>query len=198
MYQILAFFFVFIFDDYVSLFLFCSRINKLEKLMDESEKIIQVLDLVPHPEGGYYNEVYRSAEVLLSSALPSRYKSSRSFSTSIYFMLCRDQVSHFHNVQSDETWHFYKGSSLILHCFDINGYSKKIIGCNILVGQLPQFTIPKGTWFAAEVEDKTSYSLIGCTVAPGFDFADFELAVADNLAAIYPTHKDLIKKLSMK
>jgi hypothetical protein len=169
-----------------------------EITMNEHEELIKLLGLTPHPEGGYFKEVYRSGEILPHSSIPIRYQTDRNISTSIYFMLCQNQISHFHRLQSDEVWHFYKGSSIILHCLDERGYSKMVIGNNIVAGEKPQYIIRNGTWFAAEVEDKSSYSLIGCTVAPGFDFADFELANGDSLVKIYPAYKDIILRLSIK
>jgi uncharacterized protein len=170
----------------------------LENILEEYLKIIELLHLSPHPEGGYYNEIYRSEEVLSNEAIPPRYISDRNISTSIYFMLCKNQVSHFHRIQSDEIWHYYKGSSIIVHCLSKDGYSKHTVGNGILAGQTPQLIISKGTWFAAELEDKTSFSLIGCTVAPGFNFEDFELGNADDLLKLYPNQKEVINRLSLK
>ena len=158
---------------------------------------INKLELIKHPEGGYYREVYRSEEVIEEVALHDRYSGVRNVSTSIYFLLDGENVSHFHKLQSDETWHFYEGSSLTIYLIDEAGnYSTQKLGRNIEAEEVFQFVIPKFSWFAAEVNDKNSYTLIGCTVAPGFDFADFELAKGEVLIAQFPIHKSLIEKLT--
>lgn len=158
---------------------------------------INKLGLVKHPEGGYYKEIYRSEEVIPLEALPDRYADKRNVSTSIYFMLDKEQVSHFHKIQSDEIWHFYYGHSLQIHMIDETGnYTVQKLGRNIDDGEVLQFVIPKGTWFAAEVINKNSFALIGCTVAPGFDFADFELANRGELVGKFPTHKAIIDSLT--
>ncbi|MCB0738621.1 MAG: cupin domain-containing protein [Bacteroidetes bacterium] len=146
--------------------------------MNESEIIIEKLGLLPHPEGGYFKEVYRSAEEVAQSALPNRYKGSRSFATSIYFMLGANDISHLHKVKSDETWHFYKGQAINLMYLDGESLKSVIIGNDLNAGQTLQFTVKANTWFAAELVNKEegSYGLVGCSVYPGFDFADFVLA----------------------
>jgi uncharacterized protein len=164
--------------------------------MTEADIIIKALGLLPHPEGGYYKEIYRSEEIINVSALPERYPESRNFSTSIYYMLLGKKISHFHQLKSDEIWHFYSGSPVIIHCLNHDGYSKNVVGNNILKGELPQFIIKKGTWFAAEVADKNNFSLIGCTVAPGFDFKDFLLASRNELTKEYPLYNELITKFT--
>ncbi|MCK9212102.1 MAG: cupin domain-containing protein [Ignavibacteriaceae bacterium] len=158
---------------------------------------IHKLDLLKHPEGGYYKEIYRSEEVIPIEALPDRYLDKRNVSTSIYFMLDKEQVSHFHKLQSDEIWHFYEGSSLIIHLINEAGnYSSQKLGRNLDEGEVLQFVIPKFSWFAAEVNDKKSFSLIGCTVAPGFDFADFELAKREELIKQFPLLKKVVEQFT--
>ena len=162
----------------------------------EVSLIVEKLRLIPHPEGGYYNEIYRSSEKIESQSLPERFGSSRNFSTSIYYLLEGEQVSMFHRLKSDELWHHYKGSAILLHCFENDRYTLVRLGDNLDLGQVPQFAVEAGTWFAAEVENKNSYSLAGCTVAPGFDFSDFELAERSELIGEYPGYSELIKKLT--
>ena len=158
---------------------------------------INKLDLIKHPEGGYYKEIYRSEEVIAKEALPGRYSAERNVSTSIYFLLAKAQVSHLHKLQSDEIWHFYYGHSLTIYMIDEKGkYAEQKLGRNLDEGEALQFVIPKSTWFAAEVNDKNSFSLIGCTVAPGFDFADFELAKREELIKLFPQHKSIIESLT--
>jgi uncharacterized protein len=161
----------------------------------KAQKYIKQLQLKKHPEGGYYREVYRSGEMILPEHLPKRYKSSRNFSTSIYFLLEGKQFSSFHILKSDELWHFYDGSTVLLYI--INQKGELIIrklgkkkDCEL------QLTIEKQNWFAAEVEDKKSFSLFGCTVSPGFDFDDFELGQRDDLIKKFPQHTSIIKRLT--
>ena len=156
---------------------------------------IKQLQLIKHPEGGYFREVYRSGEKILPEHLPMRYKSSRNFSTSIYFLLEGNQFSAFHFLQSDELWHFYDGSSVLLYIIDQKG--------NLSVQKLGrekysnfQITIKKRNWFAAEVENKKSFSLFGCTVSPGFDFDDFKLGKRIELIRKFPKHKNIIGRLT--
>ncbi|MCF6270854.1 MAG: cupin domain-containing protein [Melioribacteraceae bacterium] len=162
-------------------------------MIKKSQQWISKLNLNPHPEGGFYREVYRSDEVLLSTSLDERYTGSRSISTSIYFLLKENQFSAFHKIKSDELWHFYDGSAIKLYIISEDGKLEiKKVGINISDNEFPQITIPKNVWFAAEPIDKESYTLVGCTVAPGFDFNDFELGERKDLLQSFPEHKDLI------
>jgi predicted cupin superfamily sugar epimerase len=163
----------------------------------QAQKYIEKLQLKPHPEGGYYKEIYRAGEMILPEHLPKRYKSSRNFSTSIYFLLEGNQVSKFHRLKSDEQWHFYDGSSIVVYVIDEGGKLNKILlGRNIEKGESLQTIIKHNSWFAAELSDKSSFALIGCTVAPGFDFNDFNLGKRDELVDIFPQFKELINKLT--
>lgn len=161
----------------------------------KAKAYIKKLGLKKHPEGGYYREVYRSGEKILSGHLPGRYKSNRNFSTSIYFLLEGKQFSAFHLLQSDELWHFYDGSDVIIYVMDKKGrLSIKKLGK--AKGAQFQIVIEKHSWFAAELKDKKSFSLFGCTVSPGFDFEDFELAEREALCRKFPEHKSLITRLT--
>ncbi len=161
--------------------------------MENTKSIIETLKLLPHPEGGYFREVYRSNEFIDKESLPARYGSKRFFSTSIYYLLIGSQVSYFHKLKSDEVWHFYNGSPLIIHCLnEAAGYTQVKLGSNISDKIFPQHLIEKGTWFAAEICDKNSYSLVGCTVAPGFEFDDFEQAKRRNLIEKFPLYGELV------
>lgn len=152
--------------------------------MSRKEYWITKLGLLPHPEGGFFKESYRSTESIPGASLPARYGSDRSFSTQIYFMLVKGNFSAFHKVASDETWHFYNGAPVLLHLLDQSGHTKIQIG--IEDGMEPQITVPAGTWFAAEVAEGGDFSLVGCSVAPGFDFADFEMANKEELYKQFP------------
>jgi len=164
--------------------------------MNKANFYIEKLNLIPHPEGGYFREVYRSDE-LLKNGLPNRYKGSRAFSTSIYFLLKGNQKSLLHKLKSDEVWHFYDGSSVKLYTIDSEGkVLQRLLGKNIDAGESMQLVIKKGYWFCADLSDENSFSLFGCTVAPGFDFSDFELGKRKELMQLYPQHEELIKRFT--
>lgn len=155
--------------------------------MISAQDLIRELQLQPHPEGGYFKEFYRSVEVIPRSALPSRYGGDRSFCTSIYFLIPSGHVSRLHRILSDEIWHFYLGGPLEL--LQISPEGKKlhvIMGNEVTAGQTLQHLVPAGYWFGATPVDNSEYSFVGCTVAPGFDFADFELADSDDLCRRFP------------
>ncbi len=166
--------------------------------MNEVEKLIKELNLSPHPEGGYFRETYRCNESIEKEHLPERYDGNRSISTAIYFLLKGDQYSAFHRLKSDEIWHFYRGSPLTIYCISPDGERTDVIlGNNIENGESPQAVIKKGTWFAAAMNDTSSYTLVGCTVAPGFDFSDFEMGEREELIQNFPQHEKLINELSI-
>lgn len=165
--------------------------------MSESEKIIQKLQLQPHPEGGYFKEIYRSKGVIKNDSLSNEFSGKRNYSTSIYFMLTSDSFSAFHRINQDEIWHFYKGSPIKLHIISDDGdYSNIIIGNNLEKEETLQYTVSAKYWFAAEVVNQNDYSLVGCTVSPGFDFDDFELPKREELISQFPRHKMIITKLT--
>lgn len=164
--------------------------------MNQAKEIIKKLNLKPHPEGGYFREIYRSVQTIRTSELPRRFEGNRNICTSIYFLLEGTQVSCFHKLKSDEIWHFYRGSSAVVHRLKGSEYSQTIVGSNIKNGDTTQLIIKAGTWFAAEVKNKRLYSLIGCTVAPGFDFADFRLAKRSKLLKKFPQHQEIIYKFT--
>lgn len=160
---------------------------------------IQALSLLPHPEGGYFKEVFRSELILPVQSLPAGYTGDRSMSTSILFLLTAEQPSRFHKIRSDETWFFHDGASIDLHLLNPAGeYHMVKIGKTIETGDQLQFTVPHDFWFAAEISpnDAADFALISCVVAPGFDFSDFELAEQVLLMTQYPKHATLIKKLT--
>lgn len=150
----------------------------------------------PHPEGGWYRETYRSQEVVTASALPHGFDGNRNLCTAIYFLLTKDAFSAFHRIRSDEMWHFYAGDGLVIHELSSDGsYTPHQLGADLSNGESFQTVIPAGSWFASEVKTGGEYALVGCTVAPGFDFRDFELAKADTLASDFPHHRMLIERL---
>jgi predicted cupin superfamily sugar epimerase len=164
--------------------------------MNEKAKYyVQKLELIKHPEGGYFREIYRAAEMIYID--PPSKKIRRNYSTSIYFLLNGSQVSKFHKLKSDELWHFYDGDSIIIHIINENGeLSQQYLGRNFEQGEAFQTVIGKNNWFAAEVKDKRSFALVGCTVSPGFDFSDFEFGKRNELVNKYPKLEDLIKRFT--
>lgn len=158
---------------------------------------IRAFELSPHPEGGFYRETYRAEESFAAAALPKRYAGSRRLSTAILFLLRSGEVSRLHRLRSDEVWHFYEGNPLRLHILPPDGrYSVMVLG------RMPgrrtrfQFVVPRGAWFGAEVIGSGSFSLLGCTIAPGFEFADFELGERDALLKRFPRRRRLIERLT--
>lgn len=153
---------------------------------------IDTLGLQAHPEGGYFKETYRAAESIPTASLPERYAGARTFCTQIYFLLESHAFSAFHRLKSDETWHFYHGSPIDLHLIHPDGrYEQRVVRMGAF-----QTVVPAGVWFGATVQQPESYTLVGCTVAPGFDFADFELADGAALQAQFPAHCALIQRLT--
>nr|WP_299488526.1 cupin domain-containing protein [uncultured Allomuricauda sp.] len=165
--------------------------------MSDIKLLISKFNLKPHPEGGYFSETYRSEGQIPASTLPSAYSGNRNFSTAIYFLLTSDTFSAFHRINQDEIWHFYSGSPLKLYLISDKGeYSEQNIGNDFSDGQVPQFVVPGGYWFAAKTINPDSFSFVGCTVAPGFDFDDFVLPKRDELIAKFPKHQEIIKRLT--
>lgn len=173
-----------------------------EKLYDQTplmdaHTIIKKLNLIEHPEGGYFKETYRSTGMISEKELGASYSSDRNYSTCIYFLLTSEKFSAFHKINQDEIWHFYKGTPLLLHIITKEGFYKTVtIGNDLEKGEVPQYVVKGGDWFAAEVIENEAYALVGCTVAPGFDFADFVLPERKELITMYPEHTEIITKLT--
>jgi predicted cupin superfamily sugar epimerase len=158
---------------------------------------IEKLGLTPHVEGGAFREVYRSELVIPRTSLPLFFQGNRSASTSIYFLLEYGQFSAFHRIASDELWHFYYGDPLLV--YEITHGGRMIthrLGQDPEKGESFQTTVKAGSWFASAPAYGSEYSLVGCTVAPGFDFEDFELARRESLSQMYPQHAAIIAKLT--
>jgi uncharacterized protein len=154
-----------------------------------SDEIIRKLKLMPHPEGGYFAETYRSEEIIDNI--------NRNVSTAIYYLLRDKDMSKLHRLGSDEIWHFYTGSTLAIEGIDPMGeYFKYLLGMDLNKSELPQVIIPKNNWFGASLFTNDSFALIGCTVAPGFDFRDFEMGDKAKLLVSYPSHAQLIERLT--
>lgn len=162
-----------------------------------AEYWISKLQLIRHVEGGSYKEIYRSPLVIDKSQLPESFANSRHISTSIYFLLEKNQFSAFHRIQSDELWHFYTGDSLSIFEISDNGtITEHKLGNNPEKGEYFQCMIKAGNWFASAVNEGGEYSLAGCTVSPGFDFEDFELGERTTLITMFPQHTELITRLT--
>ena len=131
-------------------------------------EIIARLDLKPHPEGGHYRETFRDSRNV---------DGERAASTAIYFLLARGERSHWHRVDAAEVWHYYAGNTLNLHIHDANGLRVICLGADLVAGEHPQIVVPARAWQAAE--STGDWTLVGCTVAPGFEFEKFELAPPD-------------------
>jgi uncharacterized protein len=162
-----------------------------------AEYWIERLRLEAHPEGGYFRQTYRSEMTIAPEALPAGFTGTRAASTAIYFLLKGENFSAFHRLRSDEVWHFYAGASLAVHIIDEGGRSSEIrLGSDAEAGEVFQAVVKAGCWFASEVRDRKSWALVGCTVAPGFDFEDFEMAKREELGREYPQHRELIARLT--
>lgn len=158
---------------------------------------IQQLQLTAHIEGGAFREVYRSPLQVAAQALPGSFGATRSISTSIYFLLQQGQFSAFHRIKSDELWHFYYGDPLVVYELEADGrLTEHLLGNDPEKGQQFQCVVKAGSWFASRVQAGGDYGLVGCTVAPGFDFADFELAEREALSQEYPAYRTLIGELT--
>lgn len=142
-----------------------------------ADDIIRHYTMQPHPEGGFFKETYRSTGSIPHTALPDGYDGPRSYSTAILFLLRQGDYSRLHRIRQDEIWHFHLGGALRLVTIAPHGETREILlGPDVTAGQHVQYTVPGGTWFGATPAAGTAFTLVGCTVAPGFDFADFELA----------------------
>ena len=160
-------------------------------------ELVTSLDLCRHPEGGWFRETYRSTEAIPAAALPERFGGERSFATSIYFLLEKGDLSALHRIRSDEQWHFYAGTTLHVQVITRQGEHLTMrLGRDLSAGESFQAVVPAGSWFGAEPAGTGDFALVGCTVAPGFDFADFEMGERDELLRLYPAHAELIRRLT--
>ena len=160
--------------------------------------VIRLLDLQPHPaEGGYFAETYRAGETLSAATLPGRYGGERAHGTAIYYLLTADSVSAMHRLASDEVFHFYLGDAVeMLHLFADGSVATALLGNDLESGERPQAVVPRGVWQGARLRPGGRFALMGTTVAPGFDFADFELGGRAALTGAYPAHADMIAALT--
>lgn len=159
--------------------------------MYTAEYFIQMLDMVPHVEGGYYKECLLSSDPLNQEGV-----SPKTLWSSIYFLLQTGEVSNFHRLKSDEVWYFHSGAPLTIYMISPEGeLSSHQLGLDISKGELPQVLVPKGYIFGS-AQNEEGYSLVGCMVAPSFSYEDFELFERKELLERYPQHKTIIEKLT--
>lgn len=154
------------------------------------QELIEVLQMTPHPEGGFYAEVYRSDQELETNS------GNRNLITSIYFLLRSEDVSHFHRIKSDELWFWHEGSPLSVHLLGDNDHEILKLGPADSSGTLPQHLVQANTIFGSTVDLPDSYALVSCVVAPGFDFRDFELFQTKDLLTLFPKAEEIILKLT--
>lgn len=173
------------------------QIHFLESIMRDASYWIDKLELQKHPEGGYFRETYRSGSNIQPCCLGNSFDGSRSISTAIYFLLSGAEFSAFHRIRSDEIWHHYDGTSLTIHIIDATGeYIARCLGNTPDQHAFPQALVTAGSWFGATVNEQNSFALVGCTVAPGFDFKDFEMGKREDLIRRYPNHRGIIEGLT--
>lgn len=153
-----------------------------------SDALVRALGLQPHPEGGYYREMYRA------TAQVETPRGRRPAGTAIYYLLPRGTFSAWHRLASDEVWHFYEGEPLTLYLLGDGGLEQVVLGREVARGERPQVVIPAGVLQAAVPQG--AYTLVGCTVAPGFDFADWEMPSREALVARHPEHAEVLQRLS--
>lgn len=164
--------------------------------MSKAEDLIRQLNLVPHPEGGFYRETYRCAVNIAQQALPAHYSAARCASTAIYYLLVPNTFSCMHRLLTDEVFHFYAGDPVeMLYLSDLE--SKVInLGADFERGQVPQFVVPAGVWQGCRLLAGGNFALLGCTVAPGFEFVDYAEGNRADLQGQFPTHAQMIAELT--
>ncbi|MEY4669068.1 MAG: hypothetical protein RL518_1767 [Pseudomonadota bacterium] len=164
--------------------------------IDSASYWVSALSLAPHPEGGFFKETYRASAVIPVGALGDRFSGPRNVATGIYYLLEAGDFSAFHRIRSDEMWHFYAGAALELHILHDSRHEVVRIGRQVHEGEVLQYVVPAGAWFAATPVTGGAYSLLGCTVSPGFDFADFEMANSTVLTHQFPSFGHVISRFS--
>jgi predicted cupin superfamily sugar epimerase len=166
--------------------------------MPTARQVIDALALQPHPvEGGYFRETYRSVHRVPAGALPPGYTAERSVGTAIYYLITADNFSALHRLPTEEVFHFYLGSPVQMLQLFPDGTGRVVtLGSDVLAGQQPQVVVPAGVWQGSFIVPGGEFALLGATMAPGFDYADYEAGDRDQLAAAYPAYADLIRRLT--
>ena len=160
--------------------------------------IIESLGLTPlSAEGGYFRETYRSEELISSAALPQRYGGERSFSTAIYYLVTPESFSVMHRIISDEVFHFYTGDPVEMLCLYPDGSgSLTVMGNALDCGEVFQHTVPRGVWQGMRLVGDSGFALLGTTVAPGFEYDDYETGLRNDLVTAYPSYRERIIRLT--
>ncbi|WP_025784638.1 cupin domain-containing protein [Sporosarcina sp. D27] len=149
------------------------------------------LKLETHPEGGSFAGAFAAGSTIETPA------GTRPLYTSIYFMLADGEISHFHQLQSDELWYYHDGNALTVHMISTDGeYSSVKLGLDLEKGEQPQILVPAGAIFGSSMIESGDYALVGCMVSPGFDFEDFKLFTEEELVEQFPQHTEIIKKMT--
>jgi predicted cupin superfamily sugar epimerase len=163
-----------------------------------AEELIRLLNLQPHPkEGGFFRETYRAAEQVDAAALPAHYAGPRSHGTAIYYLLTPTTFSALHRLASDEVFHSYLGDPVEMLQLHPDGSGQVVtLGPDVTAGQQPQVVVPRGVWQGSRLADGGRFALLGCTVAPGFDYADYEHGDRATLVQRYPAFAELIGRLT--
>jgi len=160
-----------------------------------AQEIISHYGMRPHPEGGFFRRTYEAPQTLSAEEMPCGFTGPRPVSTAILFLLEQGQYSRLHRIRQDELWHFHLGGPLRLACIDTHGHPREVLlGPDILAGQHVQFPIPGGCWFGATPAPGSPFTLVSCTVAPGFAMEDLHFASAEELTQRYPSAKDCIRE----
>lgn len=159
-------------------------------------ELITRYNLQAHPEGGFYAETYR-AQHKFESIETSDFPAGRNYGTAIYFLLVKDSFSAFHKIKSDEVWHFYLGSPIeIIEITPDGNLIKTVLGADFKLGQVFQYTVMAGNWFASRVLNNDAFGFVGCTVAPGFSFEDFHMPSRQEMLLLFPQHSAVINELT--
>jgi len=163
-----------------------------------AREIIDYLGLSPHPEeGGWFRETHRADEALSRDILPGRYAGPRSLGTAIYYLLTPDTYSHMHRLLSDETFHFYAGGPCEMLQLNPDGSAQTILfGNDVLAGQRPQIVVPRNHWQGLRLLPGADFALMGCTVAPGFEYEDYAHGDRTELTTRYPEFREQIIRLT--
>ena len=156
--------------------------------------LISHLQLTPHPEGGWYRETFRSEQRFEGEG---DFPQGRNYFTSIYFLISSDNFSALHRIKSDESWHFYEGDPFeVVEITEAGELKQTVLGSDLSKGHVYQYTVPAGSWFGSRVLKGGNYSLVGCTVAPGFDFRDFEMVDRISLLKSYSHFDHVFNQLT--
>ena len=164
----------------------------------QADLIIEQYRMQTHPEGGFFTRTYHSSGLIPKAALPEEFTGERYYSTAIVFLLKENDFSALHRLKQDEVWHFYLGGALRLVMISPDGkFSETILGQNVAAGEVVQAVVPAGCWFGAKPAKGAVFSFVGCTVAPGFDFADFELAKRSEILPRFPDLETVILEFTL-